>query len=361
MHNDQSKAGHWSIPIAAALIGAVATVVAALIALGTKPAPTPDQGVRTPEKSKVQLTPLGIEPSPLATQEGRRLCAIGDYAGALPLFRQAAETGDGLAMSYLGLMNENGLGGLPKNMAQAGEWYRQGATAGNSLAMCKLASMIEEGMGGMPRNLIQAREWYLKAAVAGNAVAMSRMGFMCQEGIGIPVASDPQALVWYQKGAAAGDALAMSRVGYMYHLGKAGLKQDYVQSLEWARRSAAGGNARGMNNLGILYENGLGGLTKDLAQAVEWYRKAMESQVDSRGTRSTIFPDDPSREIAWYVRACNAGAVTAALCLGNCYADGRGVPKDLRRAVELYRRAAGGGNPEAALKLVALTNGSKAK
>ena len=177
-------------------------------------------------------------------QEKKRLLITGEsyykagqYEQALPLFRKAAESGDGEAAAYLGLIYEKGLGGLPKDDAQAVSWYRKAADAGDPWGMNNLGAMYASGRGGLPKD-------------------------------------DAQAVSWYRKGADAGYAHSMSNLGSMYEKGLGGLPKDEAQAVSWYRKGADAGDARGMSGLGFMYEKGLGGLRKDEAQAVNWYRKA---------------------------------------------------------------------------------------
>jgi TPR repeat protein len=57
---------------------------------------------------------------------------------SLDEIRRRAEAGDAAAQFNLGLMTEEGLGGLAANKAQAGEWYRRSAARGYAPAREKL-------------------------------------------------------------------------------------------------------------------------------------------------------------------------------------------------------------------------------
>jgi TPR repeat protein len=75
---------------------------------------------------------------------------------------------------------EGGLGGLPKDEAQAVEWFRKAADAGSEPAMNSLGEMYENGRGGLPKDEVQAVSWYRKAADAGiedAKAALKRLGY----------------------------------------------------------------------------------------------------------------------------------------------------------------------------------------
>jgi hypothetical protein len=68
-------------------------------------------------------------------------------------------------------MYETGRGGLPKDDAQAVNWYRKAADAGHAHGMTKLAEMYENGRGGLPEDDAEAANWYRKAANTGDTDA----------------------------------------------------------------------------------------------------------------------------------------------------------------------------------------------
>jgi TPR repeat protein len=229
-----------------------------------------------PEWNPKRATPFGIglEETLMAA---KKFYADKQYGQALPLFRKAAEAGNGVAASYLGYMYANSLGDLTKDDAQAVNWYRKGADAGTATAMRLLGYMYRKGRGGLPKDDAQAAIWYRKAADGGDATGMANLGIMYATGSdGLPK-DEVQAVSWYRKAAEAGDATGMTNLGLMYNNGWGGLPKDDAQAVNWYRKAAEAGNAIGMANLGGMYENGRGGLPKDEAQAVSWYRKAADA------------------------------------------------------------------------------------
>jgi TPR repeat protein len=104
-----------------------------------------------------------------------------DHTAAL-WSRLAAGAGDSEGMYSLGIMYEQGRGGLPKDASQAVSWYRKAADAGDSDAMYALGTIYEQGRGGLPKDIPQAVSWYRKAAkaefVTDNAKqALQRLGY----------------------------------------------------------------------------------------------------------------------------------------------------------------------------------------
>jgi hypothetical protein len=100
-------------------------------------------------------------------------------------------------MNWLGVMYENGRGGLPKDDAQAVGWYRKAADAREAWGMNNLGVMYANGRGGLPKDDAQAVSWYRKAADAGNARSMNNLGVMYENGRGGLPKEDAQAVGWY--------------------------------------------------------------------------------------------------------------------------------------------------------------------
>jgi TPR repeat protein len=82
---------------------------------------------------------------------------------------QAAALGLPLAMKNLGNLYRDGRG-VPKDYAQARQWYEKAAAGGQTVAMVQLGELYRQGHG-VPKDIAQARQWYEKAAAGGDASA----------------------------------------------------------------------------------------------------------------------------------------------------------------------------------------------
>lgn len=152
------------------------------------------------------------------------------------------------------------------------------------------------------------------------------LGQMYEEGLGTSKDYN-KAAKWYRKGAEAGNAWAMNSLGECYHEG-AGVARDYNEAVEWFRKAVRAGDDWAMTNLGYCYEHGEG-VARDYNKAAELFKKGAE-----------------------------AGNSWAINDLGNCYYYGRGgVPKNVEKAVELYKRAEALGCPEATQSLKTINRG----
>ena len=307
-----------------------------------------------PEWSPKRATPFGISAEQMLIS-GKKYYASEQYAQALPLFREAAEAGNGEAAFYLGLMYDHGQG-VPKDDAQVVSWYRKAAEAGHATSMANLGFMYRHGQGGLPKDDAQAVIWYRKAAEAGDATGMADLGFMYRHGQGGLPKDDAQAVSWYRTAAEAGDKLGMTDLGFMYENGLGGLPKDDAQAVSWYRKAADAGNPHGMANLGVMYRDGRGGLPEDDAQAVSWYRKAADAgDADGMAKLGVMYykgrgglPKDDAQAVSWFRKAADAGDAAGMTNLGVMYENGRGgLPKDDAQAVSWYRKAADAGDADA--------------
>ena len=234
-------------------------------------------------RGTAQLASIPLAPvNPIATSveddvsAAKKYYENAQYDLALPLFRRAAEAGNGEGADYLGFLYETGWGVLQKDDEQAVSWYRKSVAAGDPSGMMDLGAMYTRGLGGLPRDDVQAAGLFRKAAEGGNALAMKNLGVMFENGRGGLPRDDTQAMNWYRKAAEGGNANAMVNLGNMYEGGRSGLPKDDEQAANWYRKATNVGNVIGMARLGIMYEGGRGGLPRDDTQAVSWYRKAAD-------------------------------------------------------------------------------------
>ncbi|PYM18907.1 MAG: hypothetical protein DMD81_04860, partial [Candidatus Rokuibacteriota bacterium] len=86
------------------------------------------------------------------------------YATALKVWLPLANEGDRDAQTYVGEINEKGLGVAP-NYSEAEKWYRRAAEAGHPRAAVNLGYLYEQGLG-VPKDPAQAAIWYRKAVGA---------------------------------------------------------------------------------------------------------------------------------------------------------------------------------------------------
>eukprot|EP00457_Paulinella_chromatophora_P006296 gb/GEZN01006314.1/.p1 GENE.gb/GEZN01006314.1/~~gb/GEZN01006314.1/.p1 ORF type:complete len:526 (-),score=53.82 gb/GEZN01006314.1/:102-1637(-) len=170
---------------------------------------------------------------------------------------------------------------------------------------------------------------------------------------------------WLYPRAEQGDAAAARELGRCYAKGR-GVTKDQAMAVRWYLTAAQQGLPVAQCDLGLCYKNGEG-VEKNLGQAVKWWTKAAELgdshaqyflglcySVDHGPDAG--FEKNEIKSVEWWSRAAKAGHVSAQFDLGVCYQRGRGVEKDVSRALLWFERAAVKGHSEAKKRLEKLQN-----
>jgi TPR repeat protein len=193
-----------------------------------------------------------------------------DIQQAIHWYRVAANSGDPLAQTELGMMLEGGLG-TAADLIQAREWYRLAAADGYPPAMVLLASLYSQGKG-IAQDREEAFRLLQRAAEQGYAPAKTDLAVLYLFGADAP-GHDVDAVRLLRK-AAGRDPKAAFVLGWCYQEER-GVKRDLAGAAHWYTKAANQGFAGAENNLGLLYETG-GGVPADSAAALSWYRRAAE-------------------------------------------------------------------------------------
>lgn len=140
---------------------------------------------------------------------GGEAFAAGDYGTALREWRQAADEGDGSAMSAIGALYDVGRG-VPQDFAQALSWYRRAAEAGNVPAMFNVGAMCLNGRGTAV-DQAESLKWWRMAAERGDGRAAYAFAVMYRDGDSIP-RDIGAAIRFFRAAAAAGLGAAQSNL-----------------------------------------------------------------------------------------------------------------------------------------------------
>ena len=149
-----------------------------------------------------------------AVARGEALYKRGDFRAAYPLFKSAAESGNGKAAYYLGTMYLNGRG-VTKNEKEAVKWISRSARKGEAEGLFLMGTLYARGIGGLEASDRRAASYYLRAAKAGSVRAYWQLGIRYERGQGVP-RDLKQAIVWYEMAAKAGNSAAeraLARLG----------------------------------------------------------------------------------------------------------------------------------------------------
>ncbi|WP_075261538.1 SEL1-like repeat protein [Candidatus Odyssella acanthamoebae] len=306
-----------------------------------------------------------------------------NYKKAIEWYTRAIDQGNANAQNNLGYMYQHGQG-VTQDFGTAKELFTLAANQGNSVARNNLGFMYGQGQG-MTQDFDKAKELLTLAADQGNANAQNNLGYMYRRGQGVEQ-DFGKAFFWYAKAAQQGLAAAQINLGVMYHLGLE-IEQDFDQALFWYSKAAEQGLAIVQNNLGTLYLYAEG-VARDYAKAFFWYSKAAE-QGEATAQYNLGFmyrygkyvEQDFAKALSWFNQAAaqnqphalyHIGFIyqrnlvpttrkeaphffkkaaeqfmaepyqqgSAQNLLGDMYHYGRGVEKDLTKAIEYYQKAA---------------------
>ena len=131
------------------------------------------------------------------------------------------------------------------------------------------------------------------------------------------------ALFWFEKGIFSPNSRA-SKVycGYIYSF----YKNDMEKGMKYLNEATQEGSGMALYYLGEIYDDGIGGIKKDPSKAVSYYKESIYNE-----TYSIVLTK-----------------------LADHYYEGNGVPKDIEKAIELYKDAARMGDETAKQKLAGI-------
>jgi len=314
----------WRVALLAALLAAATTARAQGGAQDVSPALAPavaayrSGDLATAEAS---LRPLAAGNADAAAWLGAVLLDRGGDREALRLIQQAADAGSAEGNHRLGLINAQGLAGVPRNEAKAVELFEKAAAAGHTRAQINLGILYLRGQG-VTRDLVQARAWLEKAAASDDAQALYALGRALSDSSGQAIADPVRAADLFRRAAEKGHVLAGLRYGLALSEGN-GVKRDPAAAQRWLMQAHQSG----------IPEAALA--MADLAARTPASRdKAANEQV----VKSAL---------SWYEMAAHGGVPSAQFKLANAYFAGVGLPRDPVQAQQWYTRAAQQGLPQA--------------
>lgn len=248
---------------------------------------------------------------PLAAQtvdDARAAYRADDFARAVEIARPLADAGNPDAINLMATMFEDGVGGLPRDEAQALALYTQAAELGSAAGLNNLGRIYHHGSLGQAVDAPRAEQLYLRAIEGGSQFGQNNYALLLESGLLGP--PDWARIVQlYESAADRDEPNAAANLANLYLNGREGLPVDDMLARQWAERAVLLNNARGMRLLGYMLEFGLGG------------------------------PEDVPRAIAMYQRSFDLGDGAAANDLGLLYAYGAtGVPANRVTAATWFER-----------------------
>ncbi|WP_181702169.1 tetratricopeptide repeat protein [Chthonobacter albigriseus] len=330
-----------------------------------------------------------------AAIEARMLIATGDEADrtkAIELLREAMKTGSRSAARSLGDL----LAG--KDVDGAVRAYRVAAAQGDPRASLALARLLKLTGKADPATLdlavTNAFAAIVSAVETGDCRAARLMTTLYTDGaFGEP--RPDLAMAWTRFAAEKADSSAAILLAKAYHRGL-GVTPDETKAVRYFEIAANAGRASALLPVGIAYATGVG-VTQDLKKAAEflakagevgrtdaWYWLAQLYRGDFGGApvpdkayaylvkaaelpdapADVVFergiaerdgfgtPKNPAAALAHLEKAADAGSDKGAYEAAMLVRTGAdGVPRDLPRAVRLFRLAASNGSAAAAVRL----------
>jgi len=289
----------------------------------SKPVDAPLSITKT-ESDVVPATSATQSPSPSATprDEAAEFMTAGtaaqrqdDFAGALTNFAKAAQVAKDptqarqqMEMIAASLRSNNSA--LAGQFASLRPALELAAAQGVVSAQMILGETLQRSEPQVALN------WFTKAAAQGQTEAMTQAGLMIAN---LLQPNDPkysEAVAWFQQGAAGGDTNAMVALADCKLNGK-GTEVDVPGAVEILRTAAALNNAIALNMLGDLVKRGVPSLT----------------------------PQSYEEAFTLFSRSMEMGNDDAQANVGVMYVNGWGVPKDAKKAFELWRQGAKDKNP----------------
>ena len=100
--------------------------------------------------------------------------------------------------------------GVPKDEAEAVNWYRKAAEQGHARGQFNLGLMYANGRG-VTKDEAEAVNWYRKAAEQGYASAQNSLGVMYKNGYGVPK-DETAAYMWFLLAGGQGNEIARKNI-----------------------------------------------------------------------------------------------------------------------------------------------------
>ncbi|MCB5279599.1 MAG: sel1 repeat family protein [Candidatus Cloacimonetes bacterium] len=178
-------------------------------------------------------------------------------------------------------------------------------------------------------------------AESGDSEAQRCIGQAYRDGKGAPQDLD-KAAEWMRK--AADKNLGRAKNELFDILWRIGTPESYREMISVATEFAESGDGAAMGRIGRAYRDGKG-VEKNLDEAIRWMYEA--SCEDLNWARNELFdlfckrgePDDFIKAKAIVEISAKNGDMGGMGRLGRAYRDGKGVEKDLDKAIEWIRKA----------------------
>ncbi|NVO08200.1 MAG: sel1 repeat family protein, partial [Rhodoferax sp.] len=212
--------------------------------------------------------------------------------------QERANAGDAAAMRALAGGYATGTR-VPKDMAQALQWFTRAADAGDAFSQSFMGWSLLTGMHGK-RDAVRGLDYLKRGVAQQQPEALAYLGIAQSLGLGTPARAD-EALPLLRSSAVLGSPVGAFALGATLRA-----QGDAAGAAHWLERAAVPGNPQGLAAWGDTLARGIGVAT------------------------------NPARGLALVQQAADAGDPSGLETLGNFYYEGVGTVRDAARAVQFW-------------------------
>lgn len=291
-----------------------------------------------------------------------------NFNAAYSLLKKEAGSGNPLAMYDLGKIFKNGIG-QKADEEMADQWFQKALERFLQLEKTeekktyihyRLGKMFAAGEG-IGQDFALAVHWLGKAAIKHHKYAEYTLAGLYYKGQGVERDYDLAHELYYDS-AQQGNPYAEYELGKMYSKGIGCTKSEYDSQAHFERAFIGFCSLEEENHddklqyrIGQMLYTGTGVQRDECAAERYWSKSAELGNVDAQCALAKLWLQNRSQPIDNIIkmleRAVLMGHSTAQYTLGKIYLGGDGVPKDVEKAMMLFRQAAGQGNDHAAYQL----------
>jgi len=229
----------------------------------------------------------------------------------------------------------SGLSLTSKKYNEAFNWSLMAANNENTEAQNNVGVFLLQGLG-VEKDPSKALGYFEKSANNGHVSAQGTLGGLYFHGIGTEI-DYKLALKWFNESANQGHSESQLNLGIMYSKGK-GVYKNIDTAIQWLKKSAKQENAVAQFTLGLLYQK-----NNNFDQAIHWYAKSsIQGHVDASYNLGLLYQTelkDFKMAENWYLKAIEHNDFASMVNLGEMYAIGKGIKKDLKKAKRLIKES----------------------
>lgn len=268
------------------------------------------------------------------------------------------------AQRNLGFMYLLGYG-TEENVNQAIHWFKQAASTNDAESMNMLGNIYRTGET-VGIDYDKAFEWYEKAAKLGNADAMWNLACAYSHGQGCEI-DETLSDKWLHMAAELGceeaiqiinskgsdtDEDADSLKNILQEAEEAVSRKDYALAYKKFKEAEGFGYSDASKRIEDIYQEGNNfrhqDNYKDAVTILKPFAEAGHTAsmiawacilIDSKNLRNLNEYTNFSEGVLLFIKASKAGSSVAMVNIGQCYEIGRGVDKNIEKALEWYQKA----------------------